>query len=67
MLQVFKNQGTDAEQPVILVVTRDASTVQAMEFQVSQDKQLPLRLVEQVRDDAVQALQGGQAPERDRC
>ncbi|MDH3741267.1 MAG: hypothetical protein OER56_06665 [Hyphomicrobiales bacterium] len=63
MLQLFKNQGGDLDEPVILVVTRDASTVQAMEFQIAQDNQLGLKLVEHLRDDALKYLESGNNPD----
>ena len=63
MLQLFKTQGAGTDQPLILVVTRDASTVQAMEFQVAQDKQLGLTLVEHTRDDALKYLKSGNKPD----
>ena len=59
MLQVFKSQTDGDEQPVVLVVTRDASTVQAMEHHSVQDKQQPLKLIEHLRDDAIKYLQSG--------
>ena len=63
MLQVFKNQSSDTDQSVVLVVTRDASTVQAMDFQVAQDKELDFKLVEHTRDDALKYLQSGGNPD----
>lgn len=63
MLQLFKNQGGDLDEPVILVVTRDASTVQAMEFQIAQDHQLGLKLVEHLWDDALKYLESGNNPD----
>ena len=63
MLQIFKTQDGDLDLPMILVVTRDASTVQAMEFQVAQDKQLGLTLVEHLLDDALKYLDAGKKPD----
>lgn len=63
MLQLFKNQGGDLDEPVILVVTRDASTVQAMEVQIAQENQLGLKLVEYTRDDALKYLDSGNKPD----
>ncbi len=63
MLQLFKNQGAGVDQPLILVVTRDASTVQAMEFQAAQDKQPSLQLAEHLLEDALKYLQSGNKPD----
>ena len=63
MLQIFQNGTTRADQPVILVVTRDASTVQAMEVQASKDREGELRLMELNRDDALKHLRSGQSPD----
>ncbi len=63
MLQLFKSDRAAGAAPVILVITRDASTVEAMQVHAEKDGGGELRLMELNHADAQKQLSSGAHPD----
>jgi pilus assembly protein CpaE len=57
MLQLFRKR-TSAQQPVLLLVSRDESTVESLEFYLNQQKFPPFQVVHVEPDGVLRRLQG---------